>query len=334
MLRLLTVLTSLCLIIRGWRKLSENLDDIAEKMILDRPADVIEIQVAEQRNIGYIPRILACFLTPAKFCQHERDGSYDVGKRWVDLVLQGRLFAQFWRVLFCIAFMFGVFFVLRSMFDGPFTPSRSEFAYRWFQRVTLFDVVFMLILVFGVADATCSFWLFVKELGRNHSEWPLTTKTKYAKNLNMAASDPLLDYWIDIDFVAKRSACIGELIYYPFAVVALMIVSRSRAFANFDPCWPIIITQVICLSILVICALALRQAAERARAAAKEAITDGTISENEHRQGKLGALLSRIGGMQEGAFSPITQQAPVRAVLLPLASLGLTALTEYGLVPL
>jgi hypothetical protein len=99
------------------------------------------------------------------------------------------------------------------------------------------------------------------------------------------------------------------------------------------PYWPIIIT-LICLAILFICALALRQAAERARAEAKNAITDGTKSENDHREGKLGALLSRIGDMQEGAFSPLTQQAPVRAVLLPLASLGLTALTEYGLIPI
>jgi hypothetical protein len=88
-----------------------------------------------------------------------------------------------------------------------------------------------------------------------------------------------------------------------------MIVSRSTVFANFDLNWPIIITQVICLAILFICALALRQAAERARAEAKNAITDGTISENDHREGKLGALLSRSGDMQEGAFSPLTQQA-------------------------
>jgi hypothetical protein len=107
--------------------------------------------------------------------------------------------------------------------------------------------------------------------------------------MDMDAKDPLLDYWIDIDFIAKRTKCIGELIYYPFAVVALMIVSRSTVFANFDLNWPIIITQVICLAILFICALALRQAAERARAEAKNAITDGTKSENDHREGKLGS---------------------------------------------
>jgi len=220
------------------------------------------------------------------------------------------------------------------VFGAPYVPHRGELAKYWFMGVTFADVFLMYFLLFGVADATFSFWLFVRALGPRHSKWPLRTKNKYANNLKMPTSGSLLDYWIDIDFIAKRSACIGELIYYPFVVVALMIVSRSRVFANFDLNWPIIITLVICLTILVICARALRHGAERARTTAKEAIADGTISENEHRQGKLGALLNRIDRMQEGAFSPITQQPLVRAVLLPLASLGLTALTEYGLIPL
>jgi hypothetical protein len=50
MLRLLTVLTSFCLIIRGWRKLRDNLDEIADELRLDRPDDVIKKQLAEQRE--------------------------------------------------------------------------------------------------------------------------------------------------------------------------------------------------------------------------------------------------------------------------------------------
>ena len=37
--------------------------------------------------------------------------------------------------------------------------------------------------------------------------------------------------------------------------------------------------------------------------------------------------------LREGAFSPYSQQPVVRAMLLPLGSLGGTALLEYLLVP-
>jgi hypothetical protein len=40
-------------------------------------------------------------------------------------------------------------------------------------------------------------------------------------------------------------------------------------------------------------------------------------------------LLQRIDELREGAFSPFSQQPLVRAMLLPLGSIGGTALIEY-----
>ena len=42
---------------------------------------------------------------------------------------------------------------------------------------------------------------------------------------------------------------------------------------------------------------------------------------------------ARVEDLREGAFSPYSQQPVVRAMLLPLGSLGGTALLEYLLVP-
>jgi hypothetical protein len=125
--------------------------------------------------------------------------------------------------------------------------------------------------------------------------------------------------------------------YYPFAVLALIIISRSSAFAAIALSWTIIMAWGLSFLILLICAFLLRRAAEIARFEAKEKITDEILrakgSSYDHHAAQLQLLLRRVNTMQEGAFSPITQQPPVRAVLLPLVSVGLTTLTEFGLIP-
>jgi hypothetical protein len=47
----------------------------------------------------------------------------------------------------------------------------------------------------------------------------------------------------------------------------------------------------------------------------------------------LEILLRRVEELREGAFSPFSQQPMVRAMLLPLGSLGGTALLDYLLLP-
>jgi hypothetical protein len=42
---------------------------------------------------------------------------------------------------------------------------------------------------------------------------------------------------------------------------------------------------------------------------------------------------ARVEELHDGAFSPLSQQPLVRALLLPLGSLGGTALLEYVLLP-
>ena len=50
-------------------------------------------------------------------------------------------------------------------------------------------------------------------------------------------------------------------------------------------------------------------------------------------ESQLELLLRRIEELREGAFSPFSQQPVVRAMLLPLGSLGGTALLGYLLGP-
>jgi len=122
-----------------------------------------------------------------------------------------------------------------------------------------------------------------------------------------------------------------------------MILSRSAALANFAPSKPIFITEALCVLILLSCAYALRRAAETARDEAKKAIANRILQAKgpfhslnlPHGTSieQLEALLARVDNLKEGAFSPISQQPPIRALLLPLSSIGWTLLLQYKLIP-
>jgi hypothetical protein len=164
----------------------------------------------------------------------------------------------------------------------------------------------------------------------------------------------LVDEWIDLEFVAKRTRCVGSLIYYPFVLIALLIVSRSTVFANYAPCLTNLIAAGISLSVVFGCAIMLWWAATAARDTAKQNLTDGIIAARGHSPKvadkcgdatqtdsddnlnypeQLETLWSRVDQLKDGAFRPFSQQPLVRAMLWPLGSFGWTNLIESGMLP-
>lgn len=90
--------------------------------------------------------------------------------------------------------------------------------------------------------------------------------------------------------------------------------------------------------IVTACAVWLRWTVEDSRAKARRRLNQQIIlarnlDDGGHRAGQLEILLRRVEELREGAFSPFSQQPMVRAMLLPLGSLGGTALLEYLLLP-
>jgi len=139
-------------------------------------------------------------------------------------------------------------------------------------------------------------------------------------------------------FVSKRTKCITTLFYYPFLIIALIVVSRSPLFANYGRNIPDLIAMGVGVLIITVCAVALRWTAEESRAKARrrlnqEIIVARNLNDGGHRASQLEMLLRRVEELREGAFSPFSQQPMVRAMLLPLGSFGGTALLEYLLLP-
>jgi hypothetical protein len=278
----------------------------------------------------------------------------DVAATWRAYLGQERFWSRrFWRAALYSLFMVGIYiFVLQPLFGYPTNPAQGTFAQSVYYLVTIFDVLLMQFLTFFVFDATHFCLLLVNKLRRPQTEWPPKTMGVYKKRLRLQTK--LVHDWIDLDFVAKRTRCIGSLIYYPFVLIALLVVSRSTVFANYAPCLTNLVAAGISLSVVYGCAIMLWWAAKAARDTAKQNLTDGIIAargrspkvadksgdatqlgsdSNPRYAEQLESLWSRVDQLKDGAFRPFSQQPLVRALLWPFGSFGWTALIENGMLP-
>jgi hypothetical protein len=241
------------------------------------------------------------------------------------------------RVMLCSAGLSALFVFLCDVFGWPSIPWRGAFDDLDPALATVM-VGLMAILTFLVADATVLCLKFVVFLRDNRTRWMTTTRGEYIRRLGLD-DEPLLDDWIDLRFMAARTKCIGNLIYMPFAISALLMISRSALFVNFAPSAPLLIIHVVAIVVLFACAMMLCFNAERAREIAKKRIADriqvvkADHSPDPQKIGRLEDLLKHVEELHEGAFVPLSEQPPIRALLLPLGGLGWTALLDYRLLP-
>jgi hypothetical protein len=332
-LRFLGMILSLYFVGQALCSLHENLDEISTDLDLDPKPMPLWKQV-----IGIHLDIITLYKYIVDLFGHlDKSKQPGIKQAWESYVAQERFWPRCVRVTFCTLVMFGFFiYVLVPMFGRPMVPARGEMAFNLYKLTTRLDVFLMQFLTFFVFDATLFCLLFVNKLRRGHPEWPLTTMGVYKSRLRLQPN--LVHDWIGLDFVAKRTRCIGLLIYFPFVLIAVLIVSRSTVFANYAPSLTILIAQGLSLAVVFGCAIGLWWAARATRNTAKQNLTDAIIRAKDSEGNaffaeQLEALLSRVDRLNYGAFSPFTQQPLVRAVLLPLGSFGWTALIENGMLP-
>jgi hypothetical protein len=325
LIRIIGIGLSFYFIWRSQSSLHDNLSEIAQEMKLEPPLD---------RPLW--KRIKRVFDFSLGDDQVDPNKRLDVQPIWEAYFEQEQFWFRCCRACCYTAIMFFIsIFVLCPLFGWPTFPSRSDFAASAYLRTTCLDVGFMLFLTFFVFDATCFCLLFVNKLRRAET-WPAETMSVYKGRLRLQAKS--VHDWINLEFVAKRTRCVGSLIYYPFVLIALLIVSRSTVFANYAPSPAILIAQGISLCVVFSCAIMLCLAAKTARDVAKQNLTDGVIrakdgDDNNRCAEQLETLLSRVNQLKEGAFSPFSQQPLVRAVLLPFGTFGWTALIDNGMLP-
>jgi hypothetical protein len=350
-LRLASVVLCLALIFRAFNRLDKNLDEIGKRLRLgERRQKIIDEQdAADLTRSCWAKRRDTFSLSIGKRPRHpaETPKEAQVIDFWRTYVCRGRIGDRVWRASACVLLMLGFSFVLLPIFGGPNDPARDGATRAVYIAVTTLDFLATQFLIFLVADATLFSCQLVRALRKaSRSVWPKESEEAY--QAQHGVEEAAADEWLNLTFVAMRTSCIMRLIYYPFIMIALLIVSRSTVFDNFAASGTILISHAVSLAVVAGCVVWLRVEAEQSRKTTKakldEMLTNALIAAktddekrpqpsrpgpHQERAAHLRGLVEKVDALQEGAFSPFSQQPLVKAVLVPLTTYGGTYLVEH-----
>jgi hypothetical protein len=331
-LRVATLLLCLWLLLYSLDALADNMKQIEDELHLKDMRKVLEDEetalFASGRRLTWLAR---------RFGYRLPDVPGDVVLTfWRKYFYLGRLEARIIRVVAGVLAMLVLWCILVLIFRNPHAPTRGDISAVSYAAVTVPLFVATLALIFFVADATWLGWRLTREIRTPTIVWPEKTLQEFSTRYGLP-KDVVADC-IDLLFVARRSKCINTLLYGPFLIVALIVVSHSPVLANYGRSIPDVITMAAAVLIITICGVALRLSAETTRTEARRRLTEKLIIAKGQPSGaqtasQMELLLRRIDELREGAFSPFSQQPLVRAMLLPLGSFGGTALLGYLLGP-
>jgi hypothetical protein len=342
------IVLSLFLIWYTLRSLEINDDETATDLALGHEdRRLLELRVAWRRaknalNSKASPIVLFMSLLwfpPLDFYIFEdRDGA-GRKKVWYSRILAGGYSGK-WQIR-CIRaasytalMMLVCWAILFPIFGAPNVPARGDLARAIYLGVTFLNVGATLFLTFLVVDATLYSRAFVARLMAISTVWPGNTLHKFKQNFGLA-DDDLAD-WIDINYLARRTSCITQLIYFPFMALALLILSRNELFDNFSMPWTLPIAQAICLGVIITSVAVYRSTAEAARKIARDRLVEritATKRVKDTTANQLETLLNEVENLKDGAFAPLTSQPMVKALLLPLLTYGGTLLVHLYALP-
>jgi hypothetical protein len=242
-----------------------------------------------------------------------------------------------------ILFSWSLMFVL----GPPGTPARGTFARDVNLFITVgFTVPVTILLLFFVIDAMLLNKGFVDRIMKSPTLWPNRLLADYSPTIVDPKVDICVAELLDIKVIAERTAVIEPLIYYPFILLALMILSRLHYFDDWD--LPLSLSIVFLLNAIgaVFAALTLRHSAETARGQALENLRrwlfEASIEKEGAGQTQSTAAAGRAAAAKQaideikvvrsGAFGSFAENPVLGALLLP-GGAGLIAVVQYLLVP-
>lgn len=256
----------------------------------------------------------------------------DVQKLWAQYVREGYVWHRFERVLPTTIAYFSFAILLLWSFGWPALPVRGAFAH--FITVTLELVASFLsvMLTFYVVDATSLGTKFIRHFSKEMSLYPKNTY-KQCNATRELDSDKLIAEYIDIRLIAEQTRALSPLIYYPFIIAFLMIVSRINYFDAWD--WPIRLALVYCaiLGYAIYSACRLRHYAETARSDALEKVKrqlfKHTTMGEQNRANAAREIMNEIQSIRDGAFAAFSKHPLLGAILLPSSGFSIWVLLQH-----
>ncbi len=326
-IRLAATLLGLALVFKAMRDLQKDTNDLVQEFGLEPPG---RFQDEKRERIG-----IADFSLEDPTKTEAQDGE----AIWKQYNLFGQP-ASRWRR--CGAVMLAYFVFALALFLAlgvPFIPGRGPASFILDKVAVMATVVVLIVVTFYVMDATRLCTRLIELLSQHGATWPTEKTEQFQKSDKLwKLANEEQNEWTTIRFIARRTAAIGWMIYYPFLVLLLLIISRNYFFDAWH--WPasLIIIQGFNVSFALFSAVHLRRTAERARqrglARLNERLSrelgslpDGKTSSNRAEQIRL--VMRLIENNEDGAFAPLANHPIIGALAMPFGGASLMAALEF-----
>ncbi len=186
-------------------------------------------------------------------------------------------------------------------------------------------VILQVVLTFFVVDATCLCRSMVRQMTVAGKIWPGTAAGRWKIDEKTA------DEALTVDFIARRTKVVGQMILLPFAVLVLIILSRNLYFARWD--WPpqLLVIYTVNSLIAICCSVVLWSSGGKARRWAVSGIQEKLLQAGNGEEGharQLNLMLEIVRATQEGAFAPLGAQPVFAALFLPFGGVGMASLLD------
>jgi len=143
----------------------------------------------------------------------------------------------------------------------------------------------------------------------------------------------VIDPWLDVRFIAHATEPAQRIIFYPFVVLSLLMLSRSDLFDRWVTPVFLVVIYAVSIALVVIAALRMRYCAEKVRRLSLDNLNTRLMElqawGQEEIVKQIETMLNDIREIKTGVFAPLGQQPLIKAILTLAGSLSGIALLEY-----
>lgn len=251
--------------------------------------------------------------------------------------LAGRSDRSLHAILGALCYLLIGYGVMAAFGTMPGVPARGAFNILAVQVLIGFAVVIGIVLVMGLMWAYRAVVLqLCRPLLSGMLHMPTAAETGASLRLPAIAwtgGRSFVDLYLAHNLVAERLAALTRMVYFPFAVCALLIVARSRIFDGWDTPGGLAIVLLLPFALLIGAIVLLRNNTlvfhesllhdmRNELVRLRPALIDDHLWQLER-------LLAQVEQEKRGSFESLAVQPFIRALLLPVGGLSGVELLEH-----
>jgi hypothetical protein len=337
-----SIVIVITLLLRGQRKLHENIEEIrTEFQILKSSDELIAWRTNQLKS--WWQRFRETFLFPSNYLSIDSHSPpQDSQLSPVEVLVARYLYrghsrARLVRVMFATVLSTGALLILeqwlgKTLVGGTQLFRAGSAESRWVAGISILSLLALQWLIFWVADAMFLSRSFFLDMLRHQPAWPPTLV--HTESRRLALREDWTTMWLNLRLIGLRTDCVASLVLYPSIVIAgltlaaLTVEFGEMGFAS-NP-----IALIGSSALVVLAAVLLRGVAESWRHSVLRRLEDVRLAllatgPESGAVSQLKSLISRVKNLHEGAFASYAQQPLVKAVLVPALTFAATVGLQY-----